>query len=183
LLASRDNGRAMRTLGLALAVAFLFTGHAEARREQTYPYPFSRVWTAAVRMLRVDFESPITEKDKDSGYFLFTYPDAGKQLPGSVEVIKVFENGNESVRVVVKLPAMPTYVEQMMLDRLTRKLGQDYGQPPPQKPAPSNTPAQQGSGASAQDGSDAQHAPAHDAAESKGNGDNHSGDGDAAQHK
>ena len=99
-------------------------------------------------MLRVDFESPITEKDKDSGYFLFSYPDAGKQLPGSVEVIKVMQNGNESVRVVVQLAAMPSYVEQMMLDRLGRKLGQDYGQPPAPKPAP--PPA--ADGAPAQDG-------------------------------
>lgn len=175
----------MRTLGLALAVAFLFTGHAEARREQTYPYPFSRVWTAAIRMLRVDFESPITEKDKDSGYFLFTYPDAGKQLPGSVQVIKMMENGNESVRVVMQLPAMPTYVEQMMLDWLGRKLGQEYGQPPAQKPAPASTPVQQGnnggSSAPAQQGNDAQQAQTRDAAESKGNGDK--GNGDAAQNK
>jgi hypothetical protein len=120
----------MRTLGLACAVLVLWVGGAEARREQTYPYPFSRVWTAAVRMLRVDFESPITEKDKDSGYFLFTFADASKLHPGSVEVIRV-ENGSvESVRVVVQVPALPSYVEQMLLDRLARKLGQDYGQPP-----------------------------------------------------
>jgi hypothetical protein len=167
----------MRTLGLALAVAFLFTGHAEARREQTYPYPFSRVWTAAIRMLRVDFESPITEKDKDSGYFLFTYPDAGKQLPGSVEVIKVVENGSETVRVVVQLPAMPTYVEQMMLDRLGRKLGQEYGQPA-QKPANAQQqPANGNGGTPAQDGSNAQQQPAQ-ASDSKSSGENRS-DGDA----
>ena len=132
-------------------------------------------------MLRVDFESPITEKDKDSGYFLFTYADAGKQLPGSVEVIKVMDNGNETVRVVVQLPALPTYVEQMMLDRLGRKLGLEYGQPPA-KPAAGSAPAQQqgntggGNGAPAQNGSDAQPAQAHDAAQSKGNADKSTGD-------
>lgn len=131
-------------------------------------------------MLRVDFESPITEKDKDSGYFLFTYADAGKQLPGSVEVIKVMENGNETVRVVVQLPALPTYVEQMMLDRLGRKLGLEYGQPQ-QKPAAGSAPAQQqgntggGNGAPAQNGGDAQPSQAHDAAESKGNADKSNG--------
>ena len=76
-------------------------------------------------MLRVDFESPITEKDKDSGYFLFEFTDAGKQHPGSVEVIRVLENGVESVRVVVQVPALPIYVEHMLLDQLTRKLGLD----------------------------------------------------------
>jgi hypothetical protein len=132
-------------------------------------------------MLRVDFESPITEKDKDSGYFLFTYPDAGKQLPGSVEVIKVMENGSETVRVVVQLPAMPTYVEQMMLDRLGRKLGQEYGQPA-QKPAngsanPQQQPANGNGGAPAQDGNNAQQQPAQ-ASESKSGGENRS-EGDA----
>lgn len=137
-------------------------------------------------MLRVDFDSPITEKDKDSGYFLFTYADAGKQIPGSVEVIKVMENGNESVRVVVQLPALPTYVEQMMLDRLNRKLGQEYGQPP-QKPAAGSQPAQQqgnatgGNGAPVQNGGDTQPSQAHDAAESKNSGDK--SNGDAAQNK
>ena len=120
----------MRTLGLALIVVLLWAGGAQARREQTYPYPFSRVWTAAVRMLRVDFESPITEKDKDSGYFLFNFADSGKLRPGSIEVIRVQEGNVESVRVVVQVPALPNYVEQMLLDRLARKLGQDYGQPP-----------------------------------------------------
>jgi hypothetical protein len=171
----------MRTLGLALAVALLFTGRAEARREQTYPYPFSRVWTAAIRLLRVDFESPITEKDKDSGYFLFSYPDSGKQLPGSVEVIKVMDNGVESVRVVVQLPAMPSYVEQMMLDRLGRKLGQEYGQPQAPKPPAGQAPA----GGGPQDGSDAQqHAPSQNGTESKPNGEaRNANDGDSAQRK
>jgi hypothetical protein len=129
----------MRTLGLALIVVLLWAGGAQARREQTYPYPFSRVWTAAVRMLRVDFESPITEKDKDSGYFLFNFADSGKLRPGSIEVVRVQDGDIESVRVVVQVPALPNYVEQMLLDRLARKLGQDYGQPPAAKVATPTT--------------------------------------------
>ncbi len=132
----------MRTLGLALAVALLWTGvlcgHAEARREQTYPYPFTRVWTAAVRMLRVEFESPITEKDKDSGYFLFKFNDGQKQHPGSVEVIRTLENGVEGVRVVVQVPALASYVERMLLDHLGRKLSQEYGAPPVAKTQPTD---------------------------------------------
>lgn len=126
-------------LGLAFAVLLLWAGGAQARREQAYAYPFSRVWTAAVRMLRVDFASPITEKDRDSGYFLFDYPDAGKQHPGSVEVVRVLDNGIETVRVVVQVAAMPSYVEQMMLDRLTRKLNQEFGAPQVPKPLPTGT--------------------------------------------
>jgi hypothetical protein len=87
-------------------------------------------------MLRVDFESPITEKDKESGYFLFDFPDGKKSHPGSVEVFKVVENGLEHVRVVIQIPALAAYVEQMLLDRLERKLGAEFGVPPPVKVGP-----------------------------------------------
>ena len=130
----------MRMLGLAFAVLLLWAGGAQARREQAFSYPYSRVWTAAVRMMRVDFESPITEKDRESGYFLFDYPDAGKQYPGSVEVVRVLENGIETARVVVQVSALPTYVEQMMLDRLARKLNQEFGAPQVPKAVPAGTP-------------------------------------------
>jgi hypothetical protein len=92
------------------------------------------VWTAALRMLRVDFNSPITEKDPESGYFLFEYPDAGKTYAGSAEVVRVTDGGNEAARVVFQMPGLPSYYEQMLLDRLTRKLEQDYGSPTEPKP-------------------------------------------------
>ena len=125
----------MRTLGLALLAVLVWAGGAQAKREQTFAYPYSRVWTAAVRMLRVDFNSPITEKDPDSGYFLFDFPESGKSYAGSVEVVRVTENDVDSARVLIQLPGLPGYVEQMLLDRLTRKLGQEYGQPVTAKPA------------------------------------------------
>ena len=128
----------MRSLCLACALVLLGAGGAQAKREQSYRYPFSRVWSSALRMLRVDFESPIQEKDQESGYFLFDFPDSGKQHPGSVELMRTTESGVESVRVVITIGALPTYVEQMLLDRLTRKLSQEFGDPtalpkPPEK--------------------------------------------------
>lgn len=127
-------------IAVAIAVAALFllvaVDSAQARREQTFRYPFSRVWGSALRMMRVDYESPITEKDIESGYFLFTYPHEGKEIQGSAELVRTMEGGVESVRVVLQLPALPSYVEQMMLDRLTRKLGEEHGDPtaPPAPP-------------------------------------------------
>lgn len=126
----------MRALGLALTAIFVWAGGAQAKRDQTYAYPYMRVWTASLRMMRVDFESPITEKDPDAGYFLFDFPHSGKSYPGSVEVVRVKENGVDSARVVIQIAALPTYVEQMLLDRLVRKLGEDYGDPSQPKPAP-----------------------------------------------
>jgi hypothetical protein len=107
---------------------------ALARRESSLRYPFSLVWTTAVRMIRVDYESPITEKDKDEGYFLFSFVHEGKEHPGSFEVIEDAEDG---ARVVVQIPAMPSYVEQMLIDKLERKLSLDHGAPrEPKMPAP-----------------------------------------------
>jgi hypothetical protein len=115
----------------------LWAGGAQAKREQSYRYPYSRVWSSALRMLRVDFESPIQEKDQESGYFLFECPDTGKVHPGSVELVRGTEAGVENVRVVITISALPTYVEQMLLDRLTRKLSQEFGDPTPlPKPEP-----------------------------------------------
>jgi hypothetical protein len=106
---------------------------ASARREATFAYPLSRVWTAAVRLVRVDLDLPVTEKDKEDGYFFFEYTDHGKKFPGSVELVSVQDSGGDQVRVIVQVPAMPAYVEGMILDRLARKLEQEFG--PPKAPA------------------------------------------------
>lgn len=112
---------------------------ASARRESSLRYPYSLVWTTAVRMVRVDYASPITEKDKDEGYFLFSFVHEGKEHPGSFEVMPDSDSG---ARVIVQIPAMPSYVEQMLIDKLQRKLSQDYGDPRvPKKPAVEKKPA------------------------------------------
>jgi hypothetical protein len=94
------------------------------------------VWSSALRLLRVDYASPIQEKDPESGYFLFEFPESGKVHPGSVELVKTSEGGVESVRVLITIAALPSYVEQMLLDRLTKKLSQEFGDPtaPPKPP-------------------------------------------------
>ena len=108
---------------------------AHARREQTFGYPYSRVWTTAVRLMRVDFEANITEKDKEDGYFLFEYPDRGKVYSGSCELVAVKQGEDaEAVRVVLTIQALPSYVENMIMDRLARKLAEEFGAPHEVKP-------------------------------------------------
>jgi hypothetical protein len=116
-------------VGAVLLVGGLSSQAVQARREVTFFYPYSRVWTSAVRLMRVDFGCTITEKDKDDGYFLFEYPDHGKTFPGSVELVAGKEEDVDTVRVVIQIPAMPSYVEGMMMDRLARKLEQEFGAP------------------------------------------------------
>jgi hypothetical protein len=109
-------------MALWLGGAALVPATAAARREVVFSYPFVRVWSTAVRLLRVDLECPITEKDREEGYFFFQYSDHGKTFPGSVEFVTSKENGGETVRVVIQVPAMPSYVEAMMLDRLPKEV-------------------------------------------------------------
>lgn len=136
--------QAMRRLLFASLVLSLLglTDTALAKRESRLRYPYSLVWTTAVRMVRVDYASPITEKDKDDGYFLFSFVHDGKEHPGSFEVIDESEDG---ARVIVQIPAMPSYIEQMLIDKLQRKLVQDHGSPrerkKPAEPSKPSAPA------------------------------------------
>jgi hypothetical protein len=116
-------------LGVGLSAELATPLTAAARRESTFNYPYSRVWTSAVRLMRVDFGCTITEKDRDDGYLLFEYPDRGKTYPGSVELVLVKVNDSEATRVVLQIPALPSYVENMIVDRLARKLEQEFGPP------------------------------------------------------
>lgn len=112
---------------------------ASARLGEEYTYTYDQLWRASVRMIAVDFRFPITERDPEIGYLLFSYVEQGREYQGSLELVRTEgPYGGPQVRVVVQVASMPTYVERMMLDRLERKLGADYGQPPParRRPAP-----------------------------------------------
>ncbi len=137
----------MLAIVLALAAS---PGAASARQTKELQYPFEQVWGTAVRLLRVDYGFPIRDRDEDIGFVLFDYVDAGRTYQGSVEIVRVEPRENTSVRrrpgttlelpgvrVAMHIPSMPSYVERMLLDRLERKLREDYGLPvqPPRRPA------------------------------------------------
>lgn len=125
---------------LALLLGLLVPASARARLSEEYGYDYDQVWRAAVRLVAVDFRFPVTERDADIGYLLFEYQDQGRSYHGSVELVRArATDGSERVRVVVQVPGMPSYVERMILDRFSRKLGDDYGPPRvvrPARPAP-----------------------------------------------
>lgn len=73
----------------------------------------------------------IRDRDRDIGYLLFDYPHGNRTVPGSIEFVEVEEAGRPQVRVTLNIPAMPAYVERMILDRLSRKLREDHGRPLP----------------------------------------------------
>jgi hypothetical protein len=112
---------------------------ALARTTHEYVYPRDKVWNTSLRLVRIDLGCPLGERDADIGYFTFEYVDGTRRYPGSVELVPARVEGRDGVKVVVQIPAMPTYVERMVLDRLARKLVDDYGEapapPPAQRPA------------------------------------------------
>lgn len=151
--------RALRPLVFALpflagaaAVSLLPRGAslesaAYAKTTRDSPYSYEQTWNAAVRLIRVDLGYTIQEKDERNGYLLFDYEDRGTKGLGSVEMFR----GDKSVRVVCTLPKFPSYHEIVILDRLDRKLRDDYG-PPPEKPTPPPDAGDAGDNGDAADG-------------------------------
>jgi hypothetical protein len=126
---------------LAIVVGLLVSpAPAEARSEDDFPYPPAQVWNAALRMIRVDLGYEVQERDEAAGYLLFTYDDAGRRSPGSMELVKVGGDGRPT-KIVFQLRDMPRYHELNLLEKLARKLRAEYGDPPrPRPPAKAPTP-------------------------------------------
>jgi hypothetical protein len=133
--------------GITLCVSFVtgpvlvdVTDH-EALAATSYesPYTLDQTWGTAVRLLRVDMGLEITEKDPAHGYLLFKYTTTGsgqKVHTGSVEMVK---SPREAVRVTVQINSLPSYHEQLIIDKLARKLVAEYGDPP-KRPDPPPAP-------------------------------------------
>lgn len=118
-------------LGLVLMLflaTFPCVSSAKSVRETTYRY--DQIWSTVVRFLRVDSGFSVMEQDKGTGYVLFEYVDAGRSLNGSMELIPQVRNGAEAVVMGIRIQGMPTYVENVLMDKLVRKLRDEYGEPP-----------------------------------------------------
>ena len=124
--------------GLLVTGAIAITaGLADAKSTLESPYGYDRTWNAALRLVRVDNGWRITEKDDSNGYLLFDYasPESGgkkKTTPGTLEVVRG-RDSDSPVSVLVQLPEMPHYHEQVMLDALASKMRREYGDPPVHK--------------------------------------------------
>jgi hypothetical protein len=123
--------------GLFVAIAgisvALFSGTiATAKSDYASPYGYDKTWNAAVRMVRVDFGFKVLEKDEANGFLLFEYrsPESGpKATNASFEFVRP-ASGVGDVKVVAQIVAMPRYHEQVLLDDLTKKMREEYGDPP-----------------------------------------------------
>jgi hypothetical protein len=121
-------------------VLLTLAGTASARAEAEVAYTREQVFSAALRYLRVDLAYEVTEKDPDAAYLLFSFaaPEVhGKVARGSIEVIQ----RQRTVRLLVNLPELPTYREEVLKGGLLEKLRSEYGEPstpeePPEKVPP-----------------------------------------------
>ena len=122
---------------LVVTVALLLPATTYAKKTEDFRHSYDQVWGAAIRLIRVDQGYPIKDRDQSVGYFLFDYKDDGRMYPGSVELVRIEDQGGGPIRVVMQIPAMPSYIERMLLDKLKKKLVDEYGVPeaPPKKPA------------------------------------------------
>jgi hypothetical protein len=123
------------------ALALLTTASAAgARAEAEIGYTREQVFSAALRYLRVDLAYEVTEKDPDAAYVLFSFaaPELERKIArGSIEVIQ----RQRTVRLLVNLPELPTYREEVLKGGLLEKLRTEYGEPatpeePPEKAPP-----------------------------------------------
>lgn len=121
----------MKRLAATLVLAALLVpATGRAKKTEDFRHSYAQVWGAAIRLIRVDQGYPIKDRDEGVGYFLFDYRDDGRTYPGSVELVRV-EDKTGTIRVVIQIPAMPSYIERMLLDKLEKKLIDEYGEPAP----------------------------------------------------
>ncbi len=126
-----------------MTFALLSPATGQAKKTEDFRHSYEQVWGAAIRLIRVDQGYPIKDRDPEVGYFLFDYRDDGRMYPGSVELVRIEDEGGGPIRAVVQIPAMPSYIERMLLDKLKKKLMDEYGEPlppPPKKHKPDEAP-------------------------------------------
>ena len=130
----------LRWLALFACALCFVASPAAARKQRELPYAFPQVWSTALRLVRVDLKLPVTDRDAEGGYVMFTYLVGDKGHPGSIE-LAAQPGDRVATVVVVHVEGQPSYVSQMILDRLERKLRGELGAPPTRpKPAPPSPP-------------------------------------------
>lgn len=103
---------------------------ARAKVTSDSPYGKTQTYNGALRFIRVDQGLEVFEQDRETGYLLFRYKSDSDTSTGSVEVVEV----NDTVKVIVQLPRLPEYHEQVLANGLLRKLREEYGEPPRREP-------------------------------------------------
>lgn len=126
--------------GVLASSAVWFAPGASANASSELGYTRAQVYNGALRYLRIDLGYEITERDAEAAYLLFKYQAHDQREPsfGALEIVET----DRGVRVLVKLPKMPSYHETVLRDGLVRKLRDDYGSAEPKPPKEERKPKQ-----------------------------------------
>jgi hypothetical protein len=114
---------------------------AHARSAAVVPYASGDVWPATIRFLRVDHDYAIKEKDEPAGYVLFELPENKRLYRAALELVKTTdEEGRAATQIVCTMPELPRRYEAALLDKLTAKVRDERGPPPPAARKPTQDP-------------------------------------------
>ena len=119
--------------GTLLSALCVLPRPVAARSEAEIRYTREQAFSAALRYLRVDLAYEVTEKDPQAAYLLFNFADPALQKKtghGSIELVQ----RDKVVRVLVNLPELPSYREELLKRGLLEKLRAEYGEPPAAPP-------------------------------------------------
>lgn len=112
---------------LALATALLIPAAAKAEKRKIYTYQVNSVYSTAIRLLRVDLNYEILEKDQEGAYIIFNYVDNNSQKHrGSIELLDKGDEANKLTQAICSIPTVPSYLEMDLLDKLNVKLNTDH---------------------------------------------------------
>ncbi len=115
--------------------AALVADSAHAKSSHDSPYTYQQTFGTALRLLKVDLGHEVSELNPDWGYILFVYVDSEsgeRKNRGAITFVK----GEREVTVSVEIPQMPSYHEQLLLQKLKHKLHKEHGEPPRREKKP-----------------------------------------------
>ena len=114
-----------------VALTLTSTAPAVAKVSHSSPYSYEQTFGSALRLLKVDLDVEVTELNPDWGFVTFNYvsTESGKRKNrGSFTFIK--NEDDREVTVVLQIPDMPSYHEQLIMGKLKHKLEDEHGEPP-----------------------------------------------------
>lgn len=114
-------------LFMAACLAWLAPSAASARSKEVFDYDAQQIWKTAVRLIRVEQQAKIQDRDLEAGYLLFDYKSLqGQTFPASVEIVAT---PDRKTQLIVDIPALPSYVERTWINDLKTKLKKELGNP------------------------------------------------------
>ncbi|MGB1699485.1 MAG: hypothetical protein ACPHRO_06010 [Nannocystaceae bacterium] len=108
------------------------------KHQRQVSYPFDQVWATTIRYLRIERGFAIDDRDKESGYVVFTFTHGEATGHGSVEFLSDLDDaGRPSVTLISTTSRGPAHLPFAILAGIAEKLRDERGQPidPPKPPA------------------------------------------------